>query len=68
VNLTAEFDETCTFQNQYHSRNYATYTLVDIADKGTVSSIRDDTLTPTQWRIDLSDREGSYMYVGLSGA
>jgi hypothetical protein len=36
-----------------------------MSDRGTVSSIWDFTVTPMQWRIDRSDREGSYVYVVL---
>jgi hypothetical protein len=55
---------TYTLQNQLYNSNYASYTYHDIAsDKATVSSIWDFTLTPKQWNIDPSDREGSYVYV-----
>jgi hypothetical protein len=51
-------------QNQLHNSNYASYTYLDItSDKATVSSIWNSGLTLMQWRIDPSDRKGSYMYV-----
>ena len=57
---------TYILQNQLYNNNYATYTPLDVrSDKATVSSIWDFTLTPMQWRIDPSDREGSYVYVVL---
>jgi hypothetical protein len=53
-------------QNQLYNSNYASYTYHDIAsDKATVSSIWNSTLTPKQWHIDPSDREGIYVYVVL---
>jgi hypothetical protein len=55
---------TYIIQNQLYGKNYASYTPFDVAsDKATVSSVW--TLKPMQWRIDPSDREGSYLYVLL---
>jgi hypothetical protein len=57
---------TYTLQNHLYNSNYASHTYHDIvSDKATVSSIWDSTSTPKQWRIDPSDREGSYVYVVL---
>jgi hypothetical protein len=61
--ITRLANGTYTFQNQLHSCNFVTYTLLDIMDKGTVSNIWDDSFM--QWCIIPSDREGSYMYVIL---
>jgi hypothetical protein len=53
-------------QNQLYNSNYASHTYLDlVSDKATVSSIWDFKLTPKQWRIDRSDRKGSYVYVVL---
>jgi hypothetical protein len=42
--------------------NYASYTPFDVtSDKETVSSVW--TSQPMQWRVDLADQGGSYVYV-----